>query len=86
MTFDEIAAPKAVPCVRCGKPSEVEVWGHRICYPCQGVWYSDDRFSSGVINKALRISDRIEDFTNANHERYCVEAKRRTTEWLKERS
>lgn len=30
--------PPAPPCKACGAPSECEVWGHRICYPCFGAF------------------------------------------------
>lgn len=83
MTFEEINRPKSVPCARCGNASEVEVWGHRICFSCHSAWMSDDRFGSGSINASLRLSDRVEDFTTANHERYCAEAKKRTAAWVK---
>lgn len=80
------ATKKSDPCAGCGNASETEVWGIRVCYPCHALWISDERFSSGVINAALGISNKPEDFTKANHERYCVEATKRTKAWLLERS
>lgn len=80
------AAPAASSCAACGNASECEVWGHRVCYQCHSVWLADDRFSSGVINAALGISDKPEDFTKANHERYCAESKKRTAAWVLERT
>jgi hypothetical protein len=29
---------KADPCGRCGHPSEVAIWGHRVCYSCVADW------------------------------------------------
>ena len=78
--------PKSIPCAKCRKPSECEVWGFRVCYECHGRWIHDDRFSSGVINAALNISNEPEAFTPANHGRYCLEATKRTAAWLKEAS
>jgi hypothetical protein len=31
-------APGDDPCVRCNRPSECEVWGHRLCYNCTARW------------------------------------------------
>jgi hypothetical protein len=75
--------PKALPCARCRKPSDCEVWGFRICYACHAVWIHDDRFSNGPINALLGISNEPEAFTEKNHGRYCAEATKRTAEWVK---
>jgi hypothetical protein len=77
---------KSVPCAKCRKPSDCEVWGLRICYACHSAWIRDDRFSSGTINAALGISNEIEAFTEKNHARYCAEATKRTVAWTREAS
>ncbi len=80
----DVNKQKIPPCACCDKASECEVWGNRLCWPCQGNWMADDQFSSGAINKSLGVSDKPEDFTTANHERYCAEAKKRTAAWVLE--
>ncbi len=77
-------APKTAPCARCKAPCDCEVWGIRICYDCLRAWIRDDRFSSGTINAALGLSNEVEAFTERNHERYCLEATKRTAAWTKE--
>lgn len=77
--------PKTPQCSGCNSPSSCTVWEQPLCFPCQAAWYRDDRFSSGTINAALGISDKPEDFTEANHKRYCAEATKRTKAWLAER-
>lgn len=79
------APPKAPACACCPRASETEIWGNRVCYRCHSAWVSDERFSSGAINKHLQLSDRPEDFTPANHARYCAEATKRTAAWVAER-
>lgn len=86
MNFDDLNKPKpAAACVCCGAASECEVWEHRLCFACHGVWMADDRFSTGVINKHLGTPDTVEQFTTEAHAKYCAEAKRRTAAWVAER-
>lgn len=83
--LNNINKPKPIACAVCNATSAGQAWGIEICSACYGAWMDDDRFSSGVINKFLNISDRIEDFTETNHQRYCAEATRRTKAWVAER-
>lgn len=73
-------------CAGCNSPSNCTVWEQPLCLSCQTAWYRDERFSCGPINAALGISDKPEDYTEANHKRYCAEATKRTKAWLAERN
>lgn len=77
--------PTAPTCAGCRSPANCTVWEMPMCFECQTAWHRDERFSSGAINAALGISDRPEDFSEANHRRYVAEATKRTKAWLGER-
>lgn len=78
--------PRATACARCRSPANCLVFELPFCLECHSLWMRDDRFSSGAINAALGVSDRPEDFTEANHRRYVAEATKRTRAWLGESS
>lgn len=75
----------APTCAGCNSPANCTVWEFPLCFECQTAWHRDDSFSSGAINRALGISDKPEDYTPANHARYCAEATKRTKTWLASR-
>lgn len=80
------APPKTAKCVCCNNPSVGLVWEIPVCQGCFAEWMRDDRFNPGVINAALGISNRVEDFTEANHQRYLAESTKRTQAWVLERT
>lgn len=80
------AAPKAPKCACCNNTSAGLVWEIPVCQDCFAEWIRDDRFNNTVINAFLGVSDKPEDFTKANHERYCAESKKRTAAWVLERT
>jgi hypothetical protein len=75
---------EVVPCARCGLPSLFEAWGASLCEGCWGEWMRDEQFTSGAIHSHLGQSNTPEEFTQAGHARYCAEATRRTTAWVRE--
>lgn len=81
----QAAQPRVPKCAGCNSPSNCVVWEQPMCLDCHAAWMRCDDFSSGTINAALGISDKPEDFTEANHKRYCAEATKRTKAWLAER-
>ena len=79
-------APKATKCACCNNSSAGLVWEIPACQDCFAEWIRDERFDSSTINAALGISNKPEDFTKTNHERYCAEATKRTKAWVLERT
>ena len=71
-------------CEGCGVlPSEpFAVWGATLCGACHAAWMTDDRFTCGAIDNFLGLRPPSQP---SDIEQFCVEARRRTGMWMRER-
>jgi hypothetical protein len=87
----ERVEPVLPKCAACAQPSAITVdcWGFDLCSACHGTWWTDERFSSGAIEKAAGIAPWVQgESTDRSQDgwKYTAEAVKRTTAWVAERS
>lgn len=53
--LNEPPPPPSPPCACCSTPSEVEIWGLRMCLDCGSAWHAEPAFQAGVTGLDLDL-------------------------------